>query len=324
MVVEGRNPYEWAFARDGTLVYAPTTQEQHTTKRLVLVDRSGGEELIDFPMTRHLQEPRLSPDGRRVAVAVVDERAYNGHSHIWIHNLETGATQGFTSGLEGASDPIWTPDGEKIVYRSSRDGCGDLYIKPANAGEAEEAVRLTESEYVPVPYSWSADGTTLFFWDWGPSELSGDLWRVRMGEGQPQAERVMRNQEPVWQPAISPDGRWLAHVASAMVKVSPYPEMDRFVPASGWGCGHPMWHPDGDSLFFLDGEGRLMEVAIRTNPTFFVGRPKLVAEGPFESYDVAAGGNRFLAVKIVRGEPITELVVVENWFEELKRKAPPR
>ena len=67
-----------------------------------------------------------------------------------------------------------------------------------------------------------------------------------------------------------------------------------------------------------------MEVGVRTDPKLTVGRPELVAEGPFESYDVAADGNRFLAVKIERGEPITELVVVENWFEELKRKAPPQ
>jgi len=323
MVVDGRNPYEWAFAQDGTLVYAPTTAEQHSTEHLVLVDRNGGEELIDFPMTRHITEPRLSPDGRRVALEVVDERAYNGHSNVWIHNLETGATSGFTSDLGGAGDPIWTPDGENIAFRSDRDGCGDLYIKPVDAGEAGEAVRLTEADYPPFPYSWSADGSTLFFWDWGPAELSGDLWAMHVAGEKPQVERVVRSQEPLWQPAISPDGRWLAHVASAMIKISPYPEMDRFVPASGWGCGYPMWHPDGGSLFFLDGEGRLMEVGIQTDPTFTVGRPALLAKGPFESYDVTADGDRFLAVKIERGKPITELVVVENWFEELKRKAPP-
>ena len=323
MVVEGRNPYEWAFSPDGTLVYAPTSAEQHTKKKLVLVDRSGSEQQIDFPMTRHLTNPRLSPDGRRVAMGVVDERAYNGHSNVWIHNLETGATRGFTTDLTGASDPIWTPDGENIVFRSGRDGCGDLYMKPADVGDTGEAVRLTESEYPPFPYSWSADGATLFFWDWGPKELSGDLWRVRVGVEPPQVERVIRSREPVWQPAISPNGRWLAHVASAMIKVSPYPEMDRFVPASGWGCGHPMWHPDGSSLFFLDPDGKLMEAEVRTDPKFSVGRPEIVAVGPYESFDVAADGDRFLAVKIERGEPITELVVVENWFEELKRKAPP-
>jgi hypothetical protein len=66
-----------------------------------------------------------------------------------------------------------------------------------------------------------------------------------------------------------------------------------------------------------------MEAEARTDPTFSVGRAQLVLEGPFESFDIAADGDRFLVVKIDRGEPITELVVVENWFEELKRKAPP-
>jgi Tol biopolymer transport system component len=323
MVVEGRNPYEWAFAQDGTLVYAPVRPEQLTEKILMLVDRSGNEERLDLRLGRHISAPRLSPDGRRVAIGVVDERAYNGHSHIWIHNLDTGGTWRFTTDFAGAGDPIWTPDGENIVFRSARDGCGDLYMKPVDAGGTEEAERLTESEYPPFPYSFSSDGATLFFWDWGPSELSGDLFAVHIAGEQPEVERVFRSQEPLWQPAVSPDGRWLAHVASAMVKITPYPEMDRFVPASNWGGGHPMWHPDGGSLFFLDGRGRLMEVEVRTDPKFSVGSPELVAAGPFESYDVAAGGDRFLVVKIERGEPITELVVVENWFEELKRKVPP-
>jgi len=324
MVVDGRNPYEWAFSPDGTLVYAPTRDEQHTRKRFVFVNRNGNEEQIDIPLSRLLAEPRLSPDGRRVVVGVVDELAFRGHSNVWIHNLETGGTRQFTSDFSGARDPIWTPDGENIVFRSGRDGCGDLYLKPADAGDTEEAQRLTASEHPPVPYSWSADGTTLFFWDWGPKELSGDLWAVNIDGGEHRVERVIRSEENLWHPAISPDGRWLAHVASSMIKVSPYPEMNRFWPASDWGCGHPMWHPDGSSLFFLDSEGRLMEAEVRTDPAFSVRRAELVADGPFESFDVAADGNRFLAVKIERGEPITELVVVENWFEELKRKAPPR
>jgi serine/threonine-protein kinase len=323
MVVDGRNPYEWAFAQDGTLVYAPKRPEQLTEKYLVMVDRSGNEEPIDVHLGRHIAGPRLSPDGRRVAMGVADELAFNGHSNIWIHNLETGGTRRFTSDFAGAGDPIWTPDGQSIVFRSGRDGCGDLYVKPVDAGETEQAERLTEAEYTPLPYSWSSDGESLFFWDWGPSELSGDLWAVHLAQGEPGVERVLRSQEPLWQPAISPDGRWLAHVASAMIKVSPYPEMVRFVPVSDWGGGHPMWHPYGSSLFFLDGEGRLMEAEVRTDPTFAVGRPELVAGGPYESFDVAADGDHFLALRIERGEPITELVVVENWFEELKRKVPP-
>jgi Tol biopolymer transport system component len=324
MVVDDRNPFEWAFAQDGTLVYAPMSQEQLTTKHLVFLDRGGNEEPIDLPLGSYISEPRLSPDGRRVAVGVVDERAYNGHANIWIHNLETGGTRRFTSDFSGAYDPVWTPGGESIVFRSGRDGCGDLYMKAVDAGEAEEAVRLTEAEYPPFPYSWSADGTTLFFWDWGPSEVGGDLWQVEVAGETPRFERLFSSQEPLWHPAISPDGRWLAHVASAMIKISPYPAMDRFVPVSGWGCGHPMWHPDGSSLFFLDSDGRLMEAVVRADPSLSVSRPQVVAEGPFESFDIAADGDRLLAVKIERGEPITELVVVENWFEELKRKVPPR
>jgi hypothetical protein len=100
--------------------------------------------------------------------------------------------------------------------------------------------------------------------------------------------------------------------------------MDRHYEVTPEGGNHPRWHPGGESLFFLSVDNNdLMEAEIRTDPRFEIGPVERISRGPYEAFDVTSDGERFLAVKLQRGEPITELVVVENWFEELKRKAPP-
>jgi Tol biopolymer transport system component len=321
MGVDGREPHEWVFSQDGTMVYAPMTAEQQAHRSLVLADRSGTEEQLEYPQMTDFDWGRLSPDGRHVVTGLMNQQFWRS---IWINSIDTGITVGITSVPGSDGHPVWTPDGERIVFSSSRDGFGDLYWKPANMGGEAERLTHLEPGHFPVAYSWSADGTALFFWHWGPPADGGVLWVLHFDDDPPWSERVFENEDAVWHPAISPDGRWLAYVAAGMIQVSPYPKMNRFWLVSSRGGTFPMWHPDGSWIFFLDPEGRLMEAEVRTDPAFSVGRAQLVLEGPFESFDVAADGDRFLVVKIDRGKPITELVVVENWFEELKRKAPPR
>jgi Tol biopolymer transport system component len=318
MGARGLEPHEWAFSQDGTLIYARMTNEPNPRKTLVVVDRDGGEERLPF---WRFDRARLSPDGRYVAAGVMSQQ------HWWsvsILDLETGASDNITQDGDEGGYPMWTPDGRRIVYTKGRGETGDLYWKPVFVHGGEEE-RLTEMEFAswPFAHSWSADGTTLFFFNWASGEEGGALWALHFDGEKRWVERVTQSRENLSHPAISPDGKWLAFLATAMVRVSPYPEMNRYVPVTGWTSNCPMWHPDGDSIFFLQGEGRLMEAEVRTDPELAVGRPELVLEGPFDSFDVAADGNRFLAVKVYRGEPINELVVVENWFEELKRKALP-
>jgi serine/threonine protein kinase/sugar lactone lactonase YvrE len=296
----GNPPYEWSFSRDGTLVYASVTPEQRPKYTLAFVDEIGEEDPISIPDYLRADWLRVSPDGRRVAMALqhVGARVKN----IWLYDLDIDGRSWVTLDADIEEFPIWTPDGEKIVFTSNQGGKADLYWKPVDTDAP--AVRLTDMDprLVPIAYSFSPDGETLFFWDWGPSEVGCDLWTVSVNEDPPRVERLKSVEGCAWQPAISPDGRWMV--------------ADRL-------GNSPVWHPDGSSIFYLDLWGNIVEVEVRTEPKISFRPYRVVQEGTFDSLDITPDGERFLVIKAELGEPITELVVVENWFEELKRKAPP-
>jgi serine/threonine-protein kinase len=158
-----------------------------------------------------------------------------------------------------------------------------------------------------------------------------DVWLLSFDEDPPRAEPLLQGPYDESGALISPDGRWLAYnsdeTGTPQVWVQPYPAMDRKWPVSIDGGGLSVWHPKGDSIFFFDFEGRLMEARVHTQPTFSVERPRVVLEWPWVhfgmQFDISPDGERFLLNKAPPQENITELIVVENWFEELKRKAPP-
>ena len=135
---------------------------------------------------------------------------------------------------------------------------------------------------------------------------------------------------------ISPDGRWLAYQLQESgrheIYVRPFPNVDdgRW-PISTGGGTRPLWAPDGDELFYLASGGALIAVPVQTSPTFSAGRPDLVFDGPYAvggstgpSYDIAADGQRFLMIKdqAAAATESTQIIVVQNWFEELKARIP--
>ena len=138
-------------------------------------------------------------------------------------------------------------------------------------------------------------------------------------------------------PAVSPDGRWIAFQSQesgrAEVYVQPFPNIDdgKWEVSSGFGAD-PMWSPDGSELFFL-GPGGLEVAAVETEPTFSAGTPEVVFPttdfplGTGREFDISPDGNRFL-FRIRYGEADdTEdspagLVLVFNWFQELTERVP--
>ncbi len=157
----------YALSADGTLVYLPRDLEL----TLVWVDRKGAVRPI-LEDRRHYQAPRVSPDGRRIAVWV--------DGHISVFEMDRGAMSQVTVGPNQERWPVWTYDGSRLTFR--RDDPPNLFWQPADgSGEAE---RLTTSDNLQRPTSWSPDGNYLLYTDVGPD--GGDIALLTLGDGETQ------------------------------------------------------------------------------------------------------------------------------------------
>ncbi len=183
-------------------------------------------------------------------------------------------------------------------------------------------------EHLLWPMSWSPDGRFLAITETHP-ESGRDIWVIPR-EGEPIPFLVTPFQEGAAK--YSPDGGWLAYVSDesgkSQVYVQPFPGPGQKVTLSTEGGAEPVWSPAGGELFYRRGSD-MMVVDVTTEPTFSAGKPRLLFSGDYRvdtaghpSYDVSADGQRFLMVQDVRQEALTEIHVVLNWTEELKRLAP--
>jgi serine/threonine-protein kinase len=331
---------QFSFSASGTLVYAPGGIFPDFQASFVWIDRKGNVEPVLGP-TGSFVVNRLSPDGRRVAVHTSGYK----NDNIWIFDIARGTLTRLTLEEETAEHwPTWTPDGARITYASNRGGRFRIYEVPADGSGPEQCLisairderapeeRLSASGFT-APGSWSPDGQVLAFY------YIGEIWTLP------------RDREPspflqlpffVQYPEFSPDGRWLVYVSNFSgrreVYVTSYPGPGPKIQISVEGGMSPAWSRDGREIFFWgldDGEGLapMMVVDVTTDPVFSVGKPRelfkvestgYVGAMPFRSYDVTSDGRKFLMLKQSSRveEPVTELSVVLNWFEELKRLAP--
>ena len=314
---------DYALSDEGTLVYVPVGAS--VERRLVWVDREGTERLVTEEK-RDFTIPRISPDGKRLALSIVGDDARD----VWIYNIERDSFSRLT--FEGRQNGplIWTRDGKWITFRSTRDGLG-LYQKLADGSGSAE--RLTNGGFNQVPTSWSPDGSVLAFHERRP-ETGHDIWILPM-DGDRKPELFISSPNRDCCARFSPDGKWLAYVSNETgqhhVYVRPYPGPDgQWLVSGEAGGGEPVWSPDGAELFYRSAD-QMMVVSVQTKPTFNAGKPRLlferayvtnaVAPGLFQEYDISPDGQRFLMIKEA-GQEATQINVVLNWFEELKRLVP--
>jgi Tol biopolymer transport system component len=172
--------------------------------------------------------------------------------------------------------------------------------------------------------SWSPLGTLVF-------ANGGDLWSLRASANEkPQPFAPSRFNEA--EPAFSPDGRWLAYTSDESgrfeVYVTPFPGPGEKYPISIGGGSEPVWDRRGRELFFRNGD-QMMVVEVKTQPTFNAGRPRLQFTGSFLrvpnriNYDVSPDGETFVMVDASEENgAATQVNVLLNWFEEVKRLVP--
>jgi eukaryotic-like serine/threonine-protein kinase len=306
-----------AVSANGVLAYrlVPTAAQN----KLVWVDRKGTEQPLAAPPHAY-RNPRLSPDGQRVAVTI-DELG----TQEWLLDTRRGTLTRLT--FEGSYNGgmAWTPDGKRIAFESDRAGPRNLFWQLADGSGGTERL-ATSDRSQGVAGSWSPDGQTLAFEQSNPG-TGWDVLVFSLGDRKVQPFLQTRFNEIA--PQFSPDGRWLAYASDESgryeIYVQPYPGPGGKWQISTEGGTEPVWARNGE-LFYRNGN-KMMAVATTTKGNFSADAPKVLFEGNYTTYntmpayDVTPDGQRFLLAKTAE-QGQQEISVVVNWFEELKQKVP--
>jgi serine/threonine-protein kinase len=318
----------FAFSDDGSLAYVPGGMLV-PDRKLVWVNRQG--EVDPLPAEgREYIHPSLSPNGQQVAVTIREGSNYD----IWISEVARGTVTRLTSQPGEDLAPIWTHDGKQVTFLSDMGGeFHTLWWKPTDGSGPQEL--LLDRGQARIPTSWSPDGQTLAFTElFRPGTQTGIWMLPREGEEEPWAFLDTEFEESG--AMFSPDGLWLAYESNETGRDEVYVQPFSVTGPSGKqqvsvdGGTEPVWARDSQDLFYRNGN-KMMAVAIETEPELSVGTPRLLFEGRFlgagpvhlrRNYDVSLDGQRFLMIQREQDLVPTEIIVVQNWFEELKRLVP--
>jgi len=303
---------------NGILAYQASGAGSMT--QVVWLDRSGKQLDVLGPPADYLR-PRLSRDGRRVAIDVGDPQT--GRFDIWIYDLARRVSTRFTFEADSVF-PIWWPDDSRIVFQSNRKGQSALYQKVSSGTGNEEF--LVQEGGLKVPTDLSSDGRFLAYhvidnktktWDLGLCSVAEKKTSVFLST--PAAEVNGR---------FSPDGRWIAYQSdesgTVEVYVQPFPGHGGKWQISKAGGTQPVWNRNGKEIFYVSADNKLMAVDVKADSGFEAGPPRALFEVHLKSvngwkYDISPDGQRFLANVVigeVRSNPIT---LVLNWAAETKK-----
>ncbi len=331
LLVGGVHVAQWEVSNSGTLIYipAPAGAAAPFQRTLLWVDRNGKEQPLAFTPDSY-SEPRISPDGKRLALTI----GTSNNSDLWILDLTRGIRDRLTFNKAQEQNPLWTRDGKQIAYASDREVGHGVYLKSADGIGKDE---LVSSGRIIVPASWSRDGNAMVMTEYAQMvPLQFDIGVLSM-EGDHKYRPLLKEKYAEAQPQISPDGRWMAYMfneGQPQVCVRPFPEVDKGRwQVSTYGGHSPLWSLDGRELFYRTGDA-VMSVAVNTNSSSFSFAPpktlfrgKYVAEQDLHPWDISPDGKRFLMMKESGSSQAAspgprKIVVVLNWFEELKQRVP--
>jgi eukaryotic-like serine/threonine-protein kinase len=306
--------------------------QRRATSQLTWYDREG-------KVTGIAEEPgtyayvALSPDGTRLAVA---KTSGADSQNIWLLDLSRGgASTPFTFGSSSNTNPIWSPDGKRVIFSSNREGPFNLYQKPANGAKDEEPLlKSSEEKYAT---SLSSDGRFLLYTVVHP-KTKNDRWVLPLDNGKNPVPFLI-TEFGERQARFSPDGHWVAYTSDESGQDEVYVRSFSMnsagtgVEASGkWPISNgfgadPHWRGDGRELYYRSRDGGLLAVEIATNPVFRAGNPRPLGVSTFtfgrmnfefgSRWDSAADGKRFLLP--ASGSVTQPFRVVLNWQEGLKK-----
>ena len=325
-------PVNVAVANNGTLVYAQggSVASADMSAELVWVDREGNEETLSAPL-RGYYSPRISPDGKRIVAALLAE---GESTNVWVLDIERRTLSKATRDTVGSTTPNWLPDG-RIVFSSSRAGEGfHLFAMDPDALEPE-VEQLTSGPGLRFAANPARDSSAIFFSLQTPQN-NFDIAVIDTALGT-ESEVLISTPAAEGNAVLSPNGNWLAYASAesgaSHVFIVDYPEMQSKIQISSESGREPAWATDGSEVYFRD-DRKMLAVAIDdVDGELLVGSPEFLFDYVYltdnlqgRMYDVSPTDGRFLMMRRPNvgadSRGITELVVVTNWFEDLKKDAP--
>ncbi len=313
-----------ATSAEGTLVYV--SGGSAGLERAFWVSRAGVASPVDSAWDPQgiLNSVSLSPDGKALAVGLVRGAAED----IWVKQLPAGTFSRVTFGDSIHNRVSWAADGRSVLYLVGSQSSGVPAVTRADGTGAPRILYRSTMGFGQAVAS--RDGRWLLLRRAVSEEGNGDIYALP--EGDSTLTPLLTTSARETSPALSPDGRWLAYVSNESGKpevyVRPFPDIG----SAKWqvslsGGFTPMWAHNGKELFYIDDARALIAVTIQPGPTFTSSGQKVLFStsaysfaGGYPTYDVAPDDGRFVMIRSVAPSAETELVLIQNWAEELKTR----
>jgi serine/threonine-protein kinase len=326
---------QFSVSPSGALVYLVGGQSTNTVP-LVWVDSKEKTEVMRAPGL--YLAPRFSPDGRRLALQVFAQ----GGSKIWIYDWQRDVMSRLTDEMGDERDPLWSPDGQRIVFSSDREEAGrsHLYVKRVDstvpAEQLTDVVR-SEREYAG---SWLPDGKTIAVSAIRPKGSPWDIIAVQVDRdsgntARPEPKTILSASYGHYDPVISPNGKWLAYesleTGRREVYVRRFPELDHKEQISLAGGMIPIWSRAHNELFYRSSDGIMVVSYAPSAAEFNAGKPRVWSREPLanldglRNLDLHPDGERMVIVRAAEtseGVARDKAVLVLNFAAELRRIAP--
>jgi Tol biopolymer transport system component len=322
----GGTPYN--FSETGVLMYQ--AGGEFIQSQAMWADRQGATSLLD-PTPRNILSTMLSPDESRLAYQLYGIESSN--FDIWVYEIKRNVLSRLTFSNGNEMNPIWSPDGEFIVYSDSTASKPILMRKRADGSSDAERLMKTE-DVVQFASDWSSDGRYIMYQEQSQGDSGWDLVYVEIDDSDPEPILFLGTPYDEIHGVFSPDGKWVAYESDESgqgeIYVRPFPSGGGRWQISSAGGIYPAWSEDGSELFFIE-NGSITAVGITNSETSIsIGAATRVM--PFKpkekffngQYNVTQDEQRFVISQVINqntGEQDpSALFFVFNWFEDLKRK----
>jgi Tol biopolymer transport system component len=320
-----------AISNSGGIVYlpGPVTLGSERDNDLAIFDHNDTPKPLGLARGSYLA-PRAALDGKWIAFETSDERA----AFISLYEIGGNRPARRLTFNGNSRAPVWSPDGQWIAFQSDHEGDEATYRIRADGSGTPERLTRPEKGRSHIPQSWSADGLRLLFADSGGDITTSSLWVYAFAD----RKATRYGDVGVREATFSPDGRWIAYGARTpnpaanpnRVFVAPYPatQAKYELPIVG---GHPVWTRKGDALLINSSPTESFFVPVRTVPSFAFGQPqpfprqRRIEANPVTNrrqVDVLPDGRvvGVLSSTAVAAIESSQIIVVTNWFDEIRQR----